>query len=217
MNKVTDMIIRMKRAAGVEKDIELAAILGTNKNTFSGWKIQNQKIPIENTIEFCNKYNTTLDWIIRGKGRSSEQAAGICSVPFYNKLNMSDLAKSAKTFFDNNESIIISMPLPMEGCKPDDDIIAYRSIGIDMPYTSPKGSVVFINMSRADDKYLFGMYIIETKSGVSAKLITQTSDKDIFLLKSENKHIETWKLSRSEFTIVGRISAVMKYNPSILQ
>ena len=43
---------------------QLGNILGVSRKTVSGWETANDPIPLEKLMEFCEKYNYSLDYAV---------------------------------------------------------------------------------------------------------------------------------------------------------
>ena len=69
MNIAQDQIDRMKMAANVTKDSELAAILGEKPTTLSSWK--KRGIPGGKLYGVADILNCSADWIRKGEGEMS--------------------------------------------------------------------------------------------------------------------------------------------------
>ncbi|MCE2504289.1 MAG: helix-turn-helix domain-containing protein [Chlorobi bacterium] len=56
------LIDRIKEEIGLEKDTELADLLGKAQNTISTWRIRNSRLPIDQLIPKCDDLGIKIDW-----------------------------------------------------------------------------------------------------------------------------------------------------------
>jgi len=56
---------RLKYALNVDKDNELADILGLKQNTISTYK-KRKSVPYKHIITICDQYNIDLNWVLSG-------------------------------------------------------------------------------------------------------------------------------------------------------
>lgn len=68
---------------------QLGNILGVSRKTVSGWETANDPIPLEKLIEFCEKYNYSLDFAV---GLSKKNY----SSKLQNKISTSSISKNLK-------------------------------------------------------------------------------------------------------------------------
>ncbi len=61
----TEILARAKQALGIEKDTELAELLGVKHNTVSSWKSRGN-IDLLSIVALCD--NVNMDWLIFGRG-----------------------------------------------------------------------------------------------------------------------------------------------------
>ena len=84
MYDIKEVIHRLKKVANLDSNIQLAHILNVSYNTLNTW-IKRAKIPQEHLLEFCNKYNVSLDYIL-----------------FNQKSQLNIKENSTSTLFNNN-------------------------------------------------------------------------------------------------------------------
>ena len=61
------VIDRMKEAAGVRTNDELAGLLGLRSGAVSNWRTRNS-IPLDQLVEYAAQRGVSLDWLILGQG-----------------------------------------------------------------------------------------------------------------------------------------------------
>jgi hypothetical protein len=75
MKSAQEQISRMKEAANVSKNSELASILGERQTTLSSWK--NRGVPEGQLHRAANILKCSVEWLAEGKGEMRpQQAAG---------------------------------------------------------------------------------------------------------------------------------------------
>lgn len=70
------IILRIKESTGLKKDNEIARILGATDANFSRWKTRN-KIPYEQIVDFCLKYDIDIKFILTGKETTIQKSNNI--------------------------------------------------------------------------------------------------------------------------------------------
>jgi len=66
MYDIKQVISKLKLIANLHSNIELSSILNISYNTLNTW-IKREKIPQEVLIEFCKKFNCSLDYLLLDK------------------------------------------------------------------------------------------------------------------------------------------------------
>ncbi len=68
---VSLIIEQLKKALDKKTDKDLAEFLDLPKQTISNWKNRNN-MPLEKIIEFSQRFNLSLDWLITGESKESK-------------------------------------------------------------------------------------------------------------------------------------------------
>ena len=66
MYLIKDVILKMKKIAGVDSNIELSKYLNISYNTLNTW-IKRGKLPQETILSFCEQNNCSLDYLLLNK------------------------------------------------------------------------------------------------------------------------------------------------------
>lgn len=66
MYLIKDVIVKMKKIAGVDSNIELSKYLNISYNTLNTW-IKRGKLPQETILSFCEQNNCSLDYLLLNK------------------------------------------------------------------------------------------------------------------------------------------------------
>ncbi|WP_458118735.1 helix-turn-helix domain containing protein [Mannheimia haemolytica] len=64
----SEIIERMKIAANIKEDKELAVLLSVPKSTLANWK-RASDFPLKNAVIFCERFGCDLTWLITGKDK----------------------------------------------------------------------------------------------------------------------------------------------------
>jgi len=67
MNNFAEILERVKKVLNVEKDFEVAKIIGIAPNSFSNRK-KSGSIPYSQFMTLANSYNLNLNWLFNGEG-----------------------------------------------------------------------------------------------------------------------------------------------------
>ena len=73
MYNIKDIITRMKHIANIQSNADLARDFNVSYNTFNTW-LKRDKFPQEIILDFANRYNVSLDFLIFGKRKNSQNS-----------------------------------------------------------------------------------------------------------------------------------------------
>ena len=71
MKNITFILSRLKKILNVKTNKELTEKLGIPYSTLDTWK-NRDKIPEKRLLEFANKYNVSVDWLLKGGKNDSK-------------------------------------------------------------------------------------------------------------------------------------------------
>lgn len=203
------IVMKLKIASNLNTDQELAEALDTNPNTFSSWKNTTQLIPIENLVDFCNKYNVSLDWLLRDDkiSKNFNGEDNLVKIPYFNNLDLDYYSIINYGFEDiPTKSIYVTQDFISSSNK-ENDIFALRADDEQLPITAPKNSIIFIDRSDTKVNTYPEFFLINIFGQVSMKKIYETLTSKYCII-SENKEVKEEIFEKVGVMIIGKIVGV---------
>ena len=109
MYNIKEVVTRMKQVANIQSNADLARDFNVSYNTFNTW-LKRDKFPQEIILDFANRYNTSLDYLIFGKNshNSNENLLSIENIEtgkefiFYGQYEPLNILPKSKLKLDPN-------------------------------------------------------------------------------------------------------------------
>lgn len=196
-NKIQNIITKLKLISNKSTDKELSKILHVDGSTLSSWKHQSKQIPIDYLIDFCDRYDVSLDYILR-EFPEDEVKEGAIKLPYYKDYDFSstiDYITTRKPSFIKREQ---------------DNIRAIRVLSSEMPRSAPKDSIMFIDFDDDKVKETPNIYLIQANENYFLREVSITPQLNYFL-SSENERINSLTVEFQEIEILGRLIGVTKW------
>ncbi|MBP6344738.1 MAG: helix-turn-helix domain-containing protein [Neisseriaceae bacterium] len=184
MDKEADfaaIVARVKSLYEVNKDSDLAAVLGVNRQTVYSWKTRNV-IPLEKCMQIATDRQVSLDWILFGQNGTAVAAAAAndddadyVSVPMY------DVAASAGygSFFSEEQIVdklhYLGSWIRDEGLYPK-DLAVITIAGESMSPTLNTGDAVLVNMAQKKGD---GVFLLRVGDALRVKRLQWLLDGSI--------------------------------------
>lgn len=155
MDKEADfaaIVARVKSLYEVNKDSDLAAVLGVNRQTVYSWKTRNV-IPLEKCMQIATDRQVSLDWILFGQDHASNVSLAANDDDDYVSVPMYDVAASAGygSFFSDEQIVdrlhYLGSWIRDEGLYPK-DLAVITITGESMSPTLNTGDAVLVNMAQ---------------------------------------------------------------------
>lgn len=206
-NDIKTIIMKLKISSNSTTDNDLATALDTNPNTFSSWKNTTGMIPIENLVDFCNKYNVSLDWLLRGDkiSKNFNGEDDLVKIPYFNKLDAYNIINYE---LEDAAKQNIYVPSSFMCCDMSENkIFALLSQDEQIPITAPKNSTIFINKSDNRVNTYPELFLVNILGQVSIKKVYETLTLK-YCIMSENKEVKESIVEKNEVSIIGKIIGV---------
>ena len=108
MYNIKELIKKMKIIAQVDSNIKLAKVFNVSYNTLNTW-LKRNKFPQELLIEFCIKYNCSLDYLILNKDLYNEHKKEIknelVELNYYGEYEKLNIHFKSKLILQKNKLI----------------------------------------------------------------------------------------------------------------
>ena len=203
---IKNIVMKLKLASSSSTDKDLADALHVSKDLFASWKNQRKQIPIEYLIDFCDSYNTSLDWILRDKGNEKTRVNtnSITIVYLKDIENINDveyivLPISTLSLISQRSSYIDAT-----------DYRAIKSFSNEMQVTSPYGSLNIFDFNEKKVVSSPSIFLFKTKAGYFLRNISITPENKYFI-SSENVNIEDIYIDREQIEIVAKLEGVIHW------
>jgi phage repressor protein C with HTH and peptisase S24 domain len=216
-----DLLKRMKKVLGVKSDKDLAESLSiANVATIYMWK-QRERVPYEFCDKIAEKYNISLDWLMRGKGEmylnnkktpilpAIENTGRVTSV---NKYDVVASAGSGAVIGDEN--IIGQVPFNTEYLKSmsvsDSKLAVIEASGDSMEPILKAGDNLLVDLGQYRRQIIDGLiYVCRLQEYLVVKTISPLLNNKI-KVSSFNKEYESYELNLTDglkhnFEIIGRV------------
>ena len=215
MQNIKEVISRIKEVLGVEKQKEIAEKLGVSPSAIDNWH-RRKKIPEKSLLKISQMTDTTIDWLLTGKGRkelikSHEALMLLDEEKYFYSFDILRLNASAGHGIehfdieveDEPEKIKISKnffktPLNQQVIK----VIEVQ--GDSMEPTIKDGSYILIDTTKTDT--IDGIYAILLDNEIFVKRLQFNIDKTISIISDNKNYKEQLYKPSSDiyFKILGR-------------
>lgn len=182
MDKEADfaaIVARVKTLYEVNKDSDLAAVLGVNRQTVYSWKTRNV-IPLEKCLQIATDRQVSLDWILFGQ-ENAPQALAANDDDDYVCVPMYDVAASAGygSFFSEEQITdrlhYLGSWIRNEGLYPK-DLAVITIAGESMSPTLNTGDAVLVNMAQKKGD---GVFLLRVGDALRVKRLQWLLDGSI--------------------------------------
>ena len=183
MDKEADfaaIVARVKTLYEVNKDSDLAAVLGVNRQTVYSWKTRNV-IPLEKCMQIATDRAVSLDWILFGQESAPPLAMAANDDEDYVSVPMYDVAASAGygSFFSEEQIVnklhYLGTWLRDEGLYPK-DLAVITIAGESMSPTLNTGDAVLVNMAQRKGD---GVFLLRVGDALRVKRLQWLLDGSI--------------------------------------
>lgn len=205
-----DVLNRLKEAYNIQKDTELAALLGVSKSTLSNWSSRNT-IDYDKVFSLCEHIN--IDWLLTGRG-------SMLKTDTTTLMGDQDSHKE-----EDNRPVAISTDNPKEGIPlipvnamagaltSEQSVLEYECDRYVVPVFKGADFLIPVKGSSMYPKYSSGdivackrvpmtdlffqwnkVYVLDTNQGALIKRIKRGSDSEHILIVSDNKDYEPFEL-----------------------
>ena len=205
-----DVLNRLKEAYNIQKDTELAALLGVSKSTLSNWSSRNT-IDYDKVFSLCEHIN--IDWLLTGRGSmlKSETTPSMSDQDSPKEDDDSPVALHT----DNPKEGIPLIPInAMAGAMMGEQtVMDYECERYVVPLFKGAEFLIQVKGSSMYPKYSSGdvvackrvpmtdlffqwgkVYVLDTNQGALIKRIKRGSDADHILIVSDNEAYEPFEL-----------------------
>lgn len=205
-----DVLNRLKEAYNIQKDTELATLLGVSKSTLSNWSSRNT-IDYDKVFSLCEHIN--IDWLLTGRGSMLKSET---------KPLMGDQDSSKE---EDDRPVAIHTDNPKEGIPlipvnamagaltSEQSVLEYECDRYVVPVFKGADFLIPVKGSSMYPKYSSGdivackrvpmtdlffqwnkVYVLDTNQGALIKRIKKGSDAEHILIVSDNKDYEPFEL-----------------------
>lgn len=205
-----DVLNRLKEAYNIQKDTELAALLGVSKSTLSNWSSRNT-IDYDKVFSLCEHIN--IDWLLTGRGSMLKSEP---TPPMGDKDSPKEDDDSPVALHtDNPKEGIPLIPInAMAGAMMGEQtVMDYECERYVVPLFKGAEFLIQVKGSSMYPKYSSGdvvackrvpmtdlffqwnkVYVLDTNQGALIKRIKRGSDADHILIVSDNEAYEPFEL-----------------------
>ena len=205
-----DVLNRLKEAYNIQKDTELAALLGVSKSTLSNWSSRNT-IDYDKVFSLCEHIN--IDWLLTGRGSMLKSEPTPLMGDQDSPKEEDDSPVAIHT--DNPKEGIPLIPInAMAGAMMGEQtVMDYECERYVVPLFKGAEFLIQVKGSSMYPKYSSGdvvackhvpmtdlffqwgkVYVLDTNQGALIKRIKRGSDADHILIVSDNKDYEPFEL-----------------------
>ena len=205
-----DVLNRLKEAYNIQKDTELATLLGVSKSTLSNWSSRNT-IDYDKVFSLCEHIN--IDWLLTGRGSMLKSETKPLMGDQDSSKEEDDRPVAIHT--DNPKEGIPLIPInAMAGAMMGEQtVMEYECERYVVPLFKGAEFLIPVKGSSMYPKYSSGdivackripmtdiffqwnkVYVLDTNQGALIKRIKKGSDADHILIVSENKDYEPFEL-----------------------
>lgn len=205
-----DVLNRLKEAYNIQKDTELAALLGVSKSTLSNWSSRNT-IDYDKVFSLCEHIN--IDWLLTGRGSMLKSEPTPLMGDQDSPKEDDDSPVALHT--DNPKEGIPLIPInAMAGAMMGEQtVMEYECERYVVPLFKGAEFLIQVKGSSMYPKYSSGdvvackhvpmtdlffqwnkVYVLDTNQGALIKRIKRGSDADHILIVSDNKDYEPFEL-----------------------
>jgi len=196
---IKSIIMKLKYFSNVSSDKELAEILNVDKGLFSSWKNQTYQIPIDYLIDFCDNYNISLDWLIRGDGlREVQINSKNIKIPYFIDY---DFTKSSSD---------VILPIVENKIDTDHDIRAIKSTTTELLRTAPIGSIMLFDFEDVKVTESPQIYLIKAGENYFIREVTINARLQYYI-SSENERIEKISIDYDGIEVIAKFIGVIKW------
>lgn len=205
-----DVLNRLKEAYNIQKDTELAALLGVSKSTLSNWSSRNT-IDYDKVFSLCEHIN--IDWLLTGRG-------SMLKTDTTTLMGDQDSHKE-----EDNRPVAIPTDNPKEGIPlipvnamagaltSEQSVLEYECDRYVVPVFKGADFLIPVKGSSMYPKYSSGdivackrvpmtdlffqwnkVYVLDTNQGALIKRIKRGSDSEHILIVSDNEAYEPFEL-----------------------
>jgi phage repressor protein C with HTH and peptisase S24 domain len=205
MERVEQIIARMKESYGLPTDKELARQLGLGSNAVATWK-QKDTVPYKQLCQAVLDLDLNLKWLMFGEGEKSESANEYINVPEY-KIEAS--AGHGSLVEDETPSQYIAIKkssLAASGVNTSNLIIMYAR-GDSMEPTIYSGDPLFVDRNATSIAPDGGIYIFNYGTDVFVKRLQMTFTGDVLVISDNTKYPSQTipKADLEQMRIAGRV------------
>lgn len=198
-DKIKVIIMKLKLASNASTDKELSDVFGIDKGLFASWKNQRQQIPIEYLIDFCDNYNVSLDWLLRGDGLLKTQVSSRnIKIPYFVDY---DFTKSSND---------VILPIEENKIDIDHDIRAIKSTTTELPRTAPIGSIMLFDFEDVKVTESPQTYLIKAGENYFIREVTINARLQYYI-SSENERIEKISINYDGIEVIAKFIGVIKW------
>lgn len=205
-----DVLNRLKEAYNIQKDTELAALLGVSKSTLSNWSSRNT-IDYDKVFSLCEHIN--IDWLLTGRGTMLKSET---TPPMGDKDSPKEEDDNPVALHtDNPKEGIPLIPInAMAGAMMGEQtVMDYECERYVVPLFKGAEFLIQVKGSSMYPKYSSGdvvackrvpmtdlffqwnkVYVLDTNQGALIKRIKRGSDADHILIVSDNEAYEPFEL-----------------------
>lgn len=205
-----DVLNRLKEAYNIQKDTELAALLGVSKSTLSNWSSRNT-IDYDKVFSLCEHIN--IDWLLTGRGSMLKSEPTPLMGDQDSPKEEDDSPVAIHT--DNPKEGIPLIPInAMAGAMMGEQtVMDYECERYVVPLFKGAEFLIQVKGSSMYPKYSSGdvvackrvpmtdlffqwnkVYVLDTNQGALIKRIKRGSDADHILIVSDNEAYEPFEL-----------------------
>ena len=205
-----DVLNRLKEAYNIQKDTELAALLGVSKSTLSNWSSRNT-IDYDKVFSLCEHIN--IDWLLTGRGSMLKTDTTPLMGDQDSPKEEDDRPVAIHT--DNPKEGIPLIPInAMAGAMMGEQtVMEYECERYVVPLFKGAEFLIPVKGSSMYPKYSSGdivackripmtdiffqwnkVYVLDTNQGALIKRIKKGSDAEHILIVSDNKDYEPFEL-----------------------
>lgn len=205
-----DVMNRLKEAYNIQKDTELATLLGVSKSTLSNWSSRNT-IDYDKVFSLCEHIN--IDWLLTGRGSMLKSETKPLMGDQDSSKEEDDRPVAIHT--DNPKEGIPLIPInAMAGAMMGEQtVMEYECERYVVPLFKGAEFLIPVKGSSMYPKYSSGdivackrvpmtdlffqwnkVYVLDTNQGALIKRIKKGSDAEHILIVSDNKDYEPFEL-----------------------
>ena len=205
-----DVLNRLKEAYNIQKDTELATLLGVSKSTLSNWSSRNT-IDYDKVFSLCEHIN--IDWLLTGRGSMLKSETKPLMGDKDSSKEEDDRPVAIHT--DNPKEGIPLIPInAMAGAMMGEQtVMEYECERYVVPLFKGAEFLIPVKGSSMYPKYSSGdivackripmtdiffqwnkVYVLDTNQGALIKRIKKGSDAEHILIVSDNKDYEPFEL-----------------------
>lgn len=205
-----DVLNRLKEAYNIQKDTELATLLGVSKSTLSNWSSRNT-IDYDKVFSLCEHIN--IDWLLTGRGSMLKSETKPLMGDQDSSKEEDDRPVAIHT--DNPKEGIPLIPInAMAGAMMGEQtVMEYECERYVVPLFKGAEFLIPVKGSSMYPKYSSGdivackripmtdiffqwnkVYVLDTNQGALIKRIKKGSDAEHILIVSDNKDYEPFEL-----------------------